>query len=638
MATAAVRWVGVGSNAGKVLTADTLSSAWIGVSSMSANTTNFVEGTQSLSEKVSNTTAQGYTVNTTDVIGEPFDFSSSGGNFGDHIYAWISAYESWDTLENGGFGIVVADDLATDSYATWYVGPQPGFLGGWASYVIHPSKRFDLVIQAGTGSWTTTGNPAQLSGVDGFGARWKITRSITGNVDNCFVDSMSVGTGYEISQGDAGSAKATFDDVISFEENTTSGRFGGIRGVSGIAFSRSKIYIGAASGSTNTEFSHNGFTVVWEKAVLAGQTLSAVSDTLYELKTRKGSGTTYVNLANGSLSAVSPHEVYLDFTGATGITLSNVNVDRARLIDIDNAVKWDGGQITNSGQFTITSGTPTLTNVSFINSTDPYAMSISNANRLSNVSNITFNGAGVGGSGSCGLRLNLGAVGGVGVTLTNVFFQNRVSGSHDILIPADVTGTINITVSGGSTPTVNDLRDPDDYNIITGSVDVTVTVKDTQTPPQPIINARVLLTADTGGPYPYDVTVTIVNSGTTATVTHAAHGLVTGDKVLINGASHWQNNGVFTITVTGAGTYTYIMPSDPGSSPTGTIKATFVALHGLSDSSGVVTANRSYSGSQPIVGRVRKSSSSPYYKSQNITGSVNSSSGFSATVQLISDE
>jgi hypothetical protein len=70
-------------------------------------------------------------------------------------------------------------------------------------------------------------------------------------------------------------------------------------------------------------------------------------------------------------------------------------------------------------------------------------------------------------------------------------------------------------------------------------------------------------------------TVTISNSGTTATVTHTAHGRNSGDRALIAGASLSANNGVFTITSTGANTYTYTMGSSPGSSPTGTITATF---------------------------------------------------------------
>lgn len=76
----------------------------------------------------------------------------------------------------------------------------------------------------------------------------------------------------------------------------------------------------------------------------------------------------------------------------------------------------------------------------------------------------------------------------------------------------------------------------------------------------------------------------ITNSGATATVTQTAHGYVTGDWVLIQGASLAANNGSFQVTNTGANTYTYTMGSSPGSNPTGTItalKATLVVGSGV---------------------------------------------------------
>ncbi len=151
-----------------------------------------------------------------------------------------------------------------------------------------------------------------------------------------------------------------------------------------------------------------------------------------------------------------------------------------------------------------------------------------------------------------------------------------------------------------------------------------------------ISGARVLLLADTGGSYPSGVTVTIANSGTTATVTHTSHGLLTGDKVQILGASHQENNGVFTITVTAANTYTYTMSQSPGSSPTGTIKATFVVLDGDSDVSGEIENEIDFTSSQPVTGRVRKNTSSPYYKTSAIVGTI-TSAGLDTTVFMIGD-
>jgi hypothetical protein len=56
---------------------------------------------------------------------------------------------------------------------------------------------------------------------------------------------------------------------------------------------------------------------------------------------------------------------------------------------------------------------------------------------------------------------------------------------------------------------------------------------------------------------------------TTATVTTtAAHGLTTGNSVTVVGATPTAYNGTFTITVTGANTFTYTMASNPGANAT----------------------------------------------------------------------
>jgi hypothetical protein len=142
-----------------------------------------------------------------------------------------------------------------------------------------------------------------------------------------------------------------------------------------------------------------------------------------------------------------------------------------------------------------------------------------------------------------------------------------------------------------------------------------------------------------GGAFPDEDTVTIVNSGTTATVTHTGHGMASNDYVYIEGGSLDENEGVFQITYINANSYSYTMASSPGSSPTGTITSTFVALFGLSDANGEVSTSRIYSVAQPISGWARNTASgSPYYQEGIITGTISASSGLTATAVLVSDE
>lgn len=59
-------------------------------------------------------------------------------------------------------------------------------------------------------------------------------------------------------------------------------------------------------------------------------------------------------------------------------------------------------------------------------------------------------------------------------------------------------------------------------------------------------------------------------SGTTATLTKTSHGLSNGDKVLIQGFSLAEFNGVFTVANSAANTFDYTISADPGANPTGT--------------------------------------------------------------------
>ena len=64
------------------------------------------------------------------------------------------------------------------------------------------------------------------------------------------------------------------------------------------------------------------------------------------------------------------------------------------------------------------------------------------------------------------------------------------------------------------------------------------------------------------------VTTSITRSGTTATATFTAHGLVNGAQVVVTGAFPTLYNGTYTISGVAANTFNYTMASDPGGSAT----------------------------------------------------------------------
>ena len=203
----------------------------------------------------------------------------------------------------------------------------------------------------------------------------------------------------------------------------------------------------------------------------------------------------------------------------------------------------------------------------------------------------------------------------------------NTSGKAITVYAVGASGTISYKNSGaGSATTV--IADPVTIAVHAQTVDGT----DVQ-------DVRVLLeTSDGTGPFPYQDVVTISNSGTTATVTHTAHGMADNDYIVVRGASLTENNGPFQITFISANSYSYTMGSSPGSSPTGTILVSFVALFGLTDVNGDLSTSRVYPSAQPITGKARKSTSAPYYKTAPLGGTVSNTLGFTTSAIMILDQ
>lgn len=225
------------------------------------------------------------------------------------------------------------------------------------------------------------------------------------------------------------------------------------------------------------------------------------------------------------------------------------------------------------------------------------------------------------------------------ITLTGLTFSGYAgsdgSTGNEAIYVNIATGAMTITIAGGgSVPSIRTAGCV--VTVVSGAVTVKAIAQ--KADGTKIQSARVLLRASAAGAFPYNATVTISNSGTTATVTHSAHGMLTGDKVQITGASHWQNNGVFSITKIDSGSYSYTLPEAPGSSPTGTIKCSFVYLEGLTDVNGEISMTRVVSSDQAVMGWARKSSGAPYYKEGPLSGTVDDATGGTFTAILSPDE
>jgi hypothetical protein len=157
-------------------------------------------------------------------------------------------------------------------------------------------------------------------------------------------------------------------------------------------------------------------------------------------------------------------------------------------------------------------------------------------------------------------------------------------------------------------------------------------------------SARVYMAAADGdSDLPFgDAITSITRASNTATVTHTlAHGLNTGEYINLNGITDKteDNRGAHQVTVTNSTVYTYQTTNSGSTSYTGTITGTGVLLNGVTDASGNISSSRTLGSNQNVTGFVRKSSSSPRFKSFNLTGNiVDSSSGLTLNIRMILDE
>lgn len=532
----------------------------------------------------------------------------------DHFFTWImgSTPGICDTRDNRGIVICIGD--STTAFVKFHVdGGDTLPLGGGKPHAIR------FVNTTLTNFRTLVGTPGTSPQTVGGG----LNTTATAKAANLGVDGARIGTGYDILNGTGADPEADFAGIASDDEGTSEGIFQ--TGLGGFNL-QGKIRIGAAGTACEFLDSNTNIFILDTRHSLAdfSEFLIEHASTIFTL--------TNVNFL--ALGTNNPGRLEM-LTSTSTLAFTNVGfIDFGATILGTGATmtgcRWLGcDQITANGAafggstFSGYEGTANTSYMIWDTAADPNG----------ELDDTSFT------KGTAATHaIEFGTTSPLTMTLTDVAFNgyNASNGQNDSTLHFKRTsGTINLTITGGTTPSYR--TDGATINLISGSV--TVAVHAQEADGTSIVGARVILKASNGtGPFPFEETVTIVNSGTTATVAHTAHGMATNDKTEINGASHWQNNGAFQITVTGANEYTYTMPSDPGSSPTGTIKSTFVALEGTTNGSGDITTSRVYATNQPIIGRSRKSSASPFFKTFDITGTVNSATGFSATAVMSSDE
>lgn len=590
------------------------------------NPDSFVEGTESVGCKYANKDGAVYVT-----LASTYSFATAGNAEGQFVYIWlnISNNGQFDTIGATPPGLSIILGTNITNFRRFTVAGDSndnGWGSGWKCFVIDPTE----AGESDQGTYSTS--TINIVGVD-------INSDTAVRADSIFIDEITIAKGLRVT-GSTTASDAWGEIKTWCIDTPGTRRFGFLDEREGIYYVKGKLFVG--DGTATTSFvDTTGKTIKFETCEYYNGTSweSSVPTTFAGIELDDGtgtttftdgvivgtdngrSGTTYIGNDNEAVSFdASPLTNAGSDVNLYGTVFKNFTGGIVGEADADHA--YLGVTFQACDQFDPV-GAPVIRNCTFAESvtTSPDAA-------LKWNSSIDIE--------SCNFISNARAIQMLETTNQDydaLLFSGNTSDTH-----LNNGGTnIDISKSNGSNPTSQSNTGGGTITYVGSAVTLTVTA---QTGDGTVVEGvLVLVTASDGtGPFPFEETVTITNSGTTATVAHTAHGMASGDKVQFKGASLAANNGVFEITVTGVNGYTYTMLSTPGSNPTGTIKATFAALYGTSNASGIVTASRVYPSAQPVTGKGRKASgAAPFYKTAPINGTVSTTTGFVASAVMIPD-
>ena len=562
--------------------------------------------------------------------GVPVTSFSPGTN--DHVFTWIfqSTPGLTATLANEGVAVVIGTTSA--NFVKFHVEGSDTYGAEGRVGICYPVR----YVTSGSASppyRTVTGSPGATPSFVGA------TTSISGLVkgSNFAVDAVRYGTGAYITAGESGDP-ATFAGFATDNDNVDN-RWGILTAVGGGYELQGRFVVGQDNAGTPTlaYFSDSNRVISF---VDTPHTLTDFTQIIIDHES------TVFNITNCTFQALGTNNPgRLVFNNAATVSaLTTCTFSKMGISTLRGAVIADGCTWRGCGQ--ITANSATITNSTIANYTGATNTSAlvwdTNLDPDGYLDGTTFT------KGTTGTThaIEFGTTSPTSMTLTDVNFSGyNASNNQDdsaIHIKRD-SGTVTINIAGGNSPSYR--SDGADVAIVSDTVNVTLTAQTAAG--SPIGSAAVFIKASgVSGPFPVGETVTIANSGTTATVTHTDHGLTVNDKVYIDGIGfddvYSPNWGVFTITSTpDVDTYTYTMTSAPGSSPTGgtSITSTFVILSGTTNGSGQITMSRVFDNDQPFTGWIRKSTDpGPFYKEGLVSGTVSSSTGASPVALMVLDE
>ena len=584
-----------------------------------SETENFIQGAASYSQTFGNaTTGKSIAFDAT------ADIASSIPT-GDVVMGWMfmGAATNMYGYATGGHSFGIGSDL--DNFDIWYISGDdraPNPYGGWWNIAIDPRHTPDAYdVGAGTGNGGAWRYFGSIIGGDTLGIRVKIAK---GNPHA--VDGLLMGRGEIYCTGTG----ATFT-LMAADNDLVANRWGLLQDTGGDSFLWKGLMSLGQSGTSATFAASNQNIKIDDTA----KTYPAFN----KIEIRNAStSVTWDNISFSAAGTYSPGQFEMVENAATvdltGCTFNNMNT----FIFLSNAVltgcTWNGcGQITHGGaDFSVcnfagyegtadtaymtydivTDPTPNIDNCSFtkgIASTHAIEFDATNTPTTITLTGIDFTGYNAA-NGNTDSTLYFPST-------TKSYIVNLVGCTGDISYKVGVGGSVTF-VSDPVTLKFT-VKDGFDGSLLSG--------------------ALVFAWVTSGVNFPYQASVVITGSGTTATVTHTDHGLSTNDYIMIEGVNENAYNGSYQITVNSTSEYEYTTNETIPSSPaTGTPISTYVMINGTTDGIGEISASWSLSSDQPFGYRVRKSTSEPFFIGASSNNTILTTGDKDIGVQLTRDQ
>lgn len=396
-----------------------------------------IEGTNAVDKQV-NATERG------------FLFADAGGAWtigaDDHFYIWVvvGTYGLADTRNNRGICVAMGDD--TSNFVKFHVnGGDTLPLGGMLPYAVR------FVNTTLTNFRTLVGTPG--TSPDSIGCTANITG--TAKFANLAADACRFGTGYDILNGTGADPEGNFAGIAADDVST---REGILTPVSGGYNLQGKLRIGSATTACEFLDSNTNINIV--------DTIHSLTDFTEILVEHANS---ILNLTNINLNALGTNNPgrFEMLTSAAVANLTNIG-----FIDFGVSIFGSGTTALNCRWIAadlVTTGNGTFTGCAFDSSPAVTAVSAASPAEAAKISGSIFTSDGNGN----GLEIGGTAA---DFTLTDVDFDG-----YSLTVDADkaifvniATGTVNITISGGSGVTAASHVRTAGATIVVNS-DVTVT-------------------------------------------------------------------------------------------------------------------------------------------------------------------